>query len=125
EATGVSVDSVNRLLSIAQQAHIPATINGGIPGDKLSDQGSVFGSLNYTPPGSTTGATYGLTFNGNWNKQTPVGQLTSELPAQSRDRENHNGGVQGRHTTYINNLFLSETTIGVNGSRNYGTPYTL
>ena len=125
EATGVSVDSVNRLLTIAQQAHIPSTINGGIPGDKLSDQGSVFGSLNYTPPGSNSGTTYGLTFNGNWNKQTPVGQLTSELPAHSGDRTNYNGGFQGRHTAYINNLFLSETTIGVNGSRNYGTPYTL
>ncbi len=125
EATGVSVDSVNRLLTIAQQSHIPATINGGIPGNKLSDQGLVFGSLNYTPPGSSTGATYGLTFNGNWNRQTPVGQLTSELPAHSGDRTNYNGGVQARHSAYLKNLFLSETTVGVNGSRNYGTPYTL
>ncbi|MEP6619643.1 MAG: TonB-dependent receptor [bacterium] len=125
EATGVSADSVNRLLTIAQQAHIPTSINGGIPGDKLSDQGLVFGSLNYTPPSSTSGTTYGLTFNGSWNKQTPVGQLTSELPAHSGDRTNYSGGVQGRHTAYINNLFLSETTVGVNGSRNYGTPYTL
>jgi hypothetical protein len=125
EATGISADSAARLITIAQQARIPTSINGGIPGDRLSDQGSVFGTMNFTPPNSSTGQTFGLTFNGNWNRQTPVGQLTTELPAHSGDRTNYGGGMQGRHTAYLRNTILSETTLGLNGNRNYGTPYTL
>ncbi len=125
QASGVSSDSVARLLTLAQLANIPSGISGGIPNDKLSDQGVVFGSLNFTPPSSASGQTFNVTFNGNWNKQTPVGQLTTELPAHSGDRTNYGGGVQGNHTAYINNLFLSESSINFNGSRNYGTPYTL
>ena len=124
EATGISADSVARLLTIAQLARIPSTIGGGIPNDKLSDQGSVFGSLNLTPPGSSSGQTFNLTFNGNWNKQTPVGQLTSELPAHSGDRTNYGGGLQGSHTAYLRSTILSESSINLNASRNYGTPYT-
>ena len=126
QATGISADSVARLLTIAQLANIPSTIGGGIPNDRLSDQGSVFGSMNFTPPGSSSGQTFNLTFNGNWNKQTPVGQsLTSELPAHSGDRTNYGGGFQGSHTAYIKNTILSESSINFNASRNYGTPYTL
>jgi hypothetical protein len=126
EAAGVSADSIAKLLTLAQQANIPSTINGGIPNDRLSDQGLVFGSLNYTPPNSSTGSTYGLTFNGNWAKQTPVGQqLTSELPAHSGDRTNYGGGLQASQTAYLFDKVLSETTLNFNGSHNYGTPYTL
>ncbi|MEP6989918.1 MAG: TonB-dependent receptor [bacterium] len=126
EASGISQDSVARLLNIAQLANIPSTIGGGIPNSRLADQGSVFGSLNFTPPGSSSGQTFGLTFNGNWNRQTPVGQsLISELPAHSGDRTNYGGGLQGNHSAYIKNLLLSETTLNFNASRNYGTPYTL
>ena len=126
QATGVSSDSIARLLSLAQQARIPTTINGGIPNDRLSDQGSVFGSLNYTPPGSATGQTFGLTFSGNWNKQTPVSQLlTSEFPAHSGERTNYGGSLQGSHTAYLRNIILSESNISLNSYRNYATPYTL
>ena len=125
QASGVSADSIARLLTLAQNANIPSTIKGGIPNDRLQDQGSVFGSLNFTPPGSSTGQTFSMTFNGNWNKQTPVGQLTSELPAHSGDRTNYGGGVQGSHTSYIRNIILSESGINFNANRNYGSPYTL
>ena len=125
QASGVSADSVSRLLTLAQLANIPSGIGGGTPSDRLSDQGVVFGSLNFTPPNSNSGQTFNMTFRGNWNKQTPVGQLTTELPAHSGDRTNYGGGVQGNHTMYVKNLFLSESSINFNGSRNYGTPYTL
>ncbi|MDB4917087.1 MAG: hypothetical protein JWM95_4731, partial [Gemmatimonadetes bacterium] len=126
QAAGVSADSIAKLLTIAQQANIPSTINGGIPNDRLSDQGLTFGSLNYTPPNSTTGATYGLTYNANWSKQTPVGQqLTGELPAHSGERTNLGGGLQASNTAYLHDKILSETTLNFNGSRSYGTPYTL
>ncbi|MEO7455248.1 MAG: carboxypeptidase regulatory-like domain-containing protein [Gemmatimonadaceae bacterium] len=125
QATGVSADSIARLLQLTQSANIPSSISGGIPNDKLQDQGAVFGSLNFTPPGSTSGQTFSTTFNGNWNRQTPVGQLTGELPAHSGDRTNFGGGVQGSHTSYIRNVVLSESGINLNYNRNYGTPYTL
>ena len=125
QATGISADSVARLITLAQQARIPTTIGGGIPNDRLQDQGSLFGSINFTPPGSTSGQTFNLTFNGNWNKQTPVGQLTTELPAHSGDRTNYGGGFQGNHTAYVKNLFLSETSLNFNANRNYGSPYSL
>ena len=125
QAIGISADSVARILTLAQLANIPSSISGGIPNDKLSDQGSVFGSLNFTPPGSSSGQTFNMTFNGNWNKQTPVGQLTQELPAHSGDRTNYGGGVQGSHTAYIQNTILSESALNFNASRNYGTPYSL
>jgi len=125
QATGIAADSVAKLLWLTQQANVPSKINGGIPNDRLQDQGSVFGSLNYTPPGSSIGQTFGLTFNGNWNRQSPVGQLTGELPAHSGDRTNYGGGVQGSHTAYLKNTILSESGINVNANRNYGSPYTL
>ena len=126
EAAGISADSAARLLTIAQLANIPTSIGGGIPNSRLADQGSVFGSMNLTPPGSNSGQTFNLTFSGNWNKQTPVGQsLTTELPAHSGDRTNYGGGLQGSHTAYVRNTILSESTINFNANRNYGTPYTL
>ena len=125
EAAGISADSAARLLTIAQLANIPTGI-GGFPSSRLADQGSVFGSMNFTPPNSSSGQTFNLTFSGNWNKQTPVGQsLTTELPAHSGDRTNYGGGLQGSHTAYVRNTILSESTINFNANRNYGTPYTL
>ncbi len=125
QASGVSADSIARLITLAQTAHIPSAINGGIPNDRLQDQGSVFGTLNFTPPNSASAQTFGMTFSGNWNKQTPVGQLTGELPAHSGERTNYGGTIQASHTAYINNLILSESGLNFNAFRNYGTPYTL
>jgi hypothetical protein len=125
QAAGISADSVARILTLAQFANIPSTIRGGIPSDRLSDQLSVFGSLNLTPPGSSSGQTFSMNFNGDWNKQTSVGQLTSDLPAHGGDRTNYGGGLQGSHTAFIRDLILSETSIDLNANRRFGTPYTL
>ena len=119
EATGVSADSVARLLAIAQAQSIPLT-SGATPASRLRDQGSLFGSFNLTPPTSTSGTTYNLVLNGNWNRQTPAGNLTTELPAHSGDRTNWGAGAQLQHTTYLKQILLSETTLSVGGNRNYG-----
>src|SRR5205085_1051745 len=111
-----------RLLAIAATQHIPSTA-GRLTNNRLSDQGSLFGSIDLAPPSSNSGTTLSLTFNGNWNRQTPATNLSTELPAHGGDRTNWGGGVQGRHTSYLKNILLSETTLGVNGARNYGTPY--
>jgi hypothetical protein len=122
QATGVAPDSVTRLLAIAQAQRIPLTAGRSL-NNRVNDQGSLFGTLDYSPPGSSTGTTYNLTFNGNWNRQTPASNLSAELPAHGADRTSWGGGAQGRHTSYLKNVILSETTVGVNGARNYGTPY--
>ena len=124
EAAGVSADSVARLLAIAQTQSIPLTA-GGPSNNRLRDQGSLFGSFNLTPPSSTTGTTYALVLNGNWNRQTPASNLTTELPAHSGDRTNWGAGAQLQHTSYLKQILLSETILSLGGNRNYGSPYTL
>ena len=124
EATGVAPDSVARLLAIAQTQSIP--LGAGLaPSNRLRDQGSVFGSFDFTPPSSTTGTTYKLVLNGNWNRQTPASNLTTELPAHSGDRTSWGAGAQLQHTSYLKQVLLSETSLSVGGNRTYGTPYML
>ena len=91
--------------------------------DRLSDQGSLFGTIDFTPPSSTSGTTMNLTLNGNWNRQTPAGNLVTELPAHGGDRTSWNAGAQARHTSYVKNVVLTETTLGLTGNRSYGSPY--
>jgi hypothetical protein len=124
EATGVSADSVSRLLAIAQAQNIPLGV-GLAPSSRLRDNGSLFGTFDYTPPSSSTGTTYKLVLNGNWNRQTPAGNLTTELPAHSGDRTNWGLGAQLAHTSYVKQILLSETTLSVGGNKNYGSAYTL
>ncbi|MEO8560642.1 MAG: carboxypeptidase-like regulatory domain-containing protein [bacterium] len=122
QATGVAADSVARLLAIAAAQRIPLSAGRALS-NRLNDQGSLFGTLDLSPPSSRTGTTYNVTLNGNWNRQTPASNLSAELPAHGADRTSWGGGAQGRHTAYVKSVILSETTLGVNGSRNYGTPY--
>ncbi|HEX5972730.1 MAG TPA: carboxypeptidase regulatory-like domain-containing protein [Gemmatimonadaceae bacterium] len=123
EASGISIDSVAHLIQLLNTAGVPTTVDGRIPSSRLSDNGSVFGTLNLTPPSSSSGQTYSLTFNGFWNRQTPTGQLATEVPAHGGDRTSLNGGLQLNHTAYVKSVVLSETTVGVNGNRSYGSPY--
>jgi hypothetical protein len=63
-----------------------------------------------------------MTFNGNWGRQRPIGGGVTQLPSSSGDRTNWGGGIQARHNGYLG-LILSETSAGVNLSRDYGSPY--
>ena len=122
KAAGVSSDSVSRFLNILGNQSVPSTV-GGISSNKLSDQGSLFGSVDFAPPSSQRGSAYNFSFNGGWNKQRPVfGQVTS-LPASDGERTSWRGGLQGRHTTYFGIGILSETSLGASWSRNYADPY--
>ena len=98
------------------------TPTGGLRNDRVSDNGSVFGSFDFTPPTSSSGQAFGMTFNGNWGRQSPVGGGATQLESASGDRYNWTGGVQARNSGYLG-IVLSETQIGVSASRNYGTPY--
>jgi hypothetical protein len=121
QTSGIAADSVARLLSILQQLGIP-TVTSQLPGSRLGQQGSLFGTLDFAPS-SSSGQSLNFVMNGSWSQQTPASSLTTELPAHSGDRTNWNGGLQGRHSNYFGFGILSETSLGLNRSRNYGVPY--
>lgn len=122
QAVGVSADSVTRLLGILNNARVPLTA-GGIGSSRIGDQGTIFGSLDFAPPSSSTGNALNVAFNGNWNRQSPLSGLATELPGHSGDRTSWRGGAQVRHNSYIKNVLLSETTVGFSRSRTTSTPY--
>jgi len=122
QTSGVHPDSVARLLAILQQYQVPLVV-GNLPDNRLGQQGSVFGTYYVAPPSSSTGQSLNLSLNGSWNRTTPASSLTNELPAHSGDRTNWNGGLQARHNNYFGGVILSETSAGLNRSRNYSTPY--
>ncbi len=122
QTSGIAPDSVTRLLAILQQLGIPM-VTPQLPGSRLGEQGSLFGTFDLAPQSSSSGQAVNLSLNGSWNKQTPASSLTNELPAHSGDRTNWNGGLQARHSNYYGIGILSETSVGLNRSRNYGNPY--
>ena len=122
QSAGVSSDSVTRFLGILGDQSVPSSV-GPVATNKLSDQGTVFGSVDFAPPASTRGSAYNLSFNGGWNKQRPVFGAVTSVPASDGERTSWRGGLQGRHTTYFGVGILSETSLGVSWARNYADPY--
>lgn len=122
QSTGIATDSVTRLLNILKQLKVPASVGNPLT-DRLSDQGSLLGSFDLAPPSSKDGTAYNVTLNGSWNRQSPVSNLTTELPAHSGNRTNWNGGSQLRHSTYFGFGVLSETTLGLTGSSIETAPF--
>jgi hypothetical protein len=49
--------------------------------------------------------------------------LPTEVPAHSADRTSWRGGLQGRHSSYIKNSILSETTVSYSDSKTYSVPF--
>ena len=126
QASGVAADSVTRLLGILGGNRVPITTSG-VPGSRLTDQGSVLGAIDFAPPSSASGAAYNLTVNANWNRQNPAfTPLTTALPNTGAERVNWTGGLQGRHSGYFTLRgvgVLTETSIGANASDAKGNPY--
>jgi len=122
QTSGISPDSVARLLGIIQQLGVPA-VTASVPSSRLGAQGSVFGSFDFAPQSSAGGQSVTLSYNGSWNQQTPASSLTNELPAHSGERTNWNGGLQARHSDYFGIGILSETSLGLTRARNYSNPY--
>ncbi|HEX7242326.1 MAG TPA: TonB-dependent receptor, partial [Longimicrobiaceae bacterium] len=118
---GIAMDSVSRLVGILRGQGVPALAGPDRP-SRLSDNGSVFGSVDLSPPSSSTGQSYNLTFNGNWRRQTPVGGGATQLASAGGDRTSWGGGLQGRHSGYFG-MLLSETSAGLNLSSDHGEPY--
>jgi hypothetical protein len=122
QSAGVSGDSVSRLLSILNADGIPLSVPS-IGLQRVSDQGTLIGSFDFNPPSSSSGQAFNLTLNGAWGKNSPATGQPTEVPAHSGDRTNWRGGIQGRHSAYIKNSVLSETSVSASKSRFYSTPY--
>ena len=126
QASGVAADSVTRLLGILGTNRVPIA-TGGIPGSRLTDQGSVLGAIDFAPPSSASGSAYNLTVNANWNRQNPAfTPLTTSLPNTGAERTSWTGGVQARHSGYFTLRgvgILTESSAGANASNAQGDPY--
>jgi len=120
QTAGVAMDSVSRFVGILDGYGIP--MNTGSRATRISDNGSVFGSIDISPPSSASGQSFGFNFNGNWGRQTPVGGGATQLSSASGDRTNWSAGVQARHSGYFG-MLLSESSLGFNTSRNDGEAY--
>ena len=123
QTAGVAYDSVQNLLGILRQRGLSPNL-GGLHQTRLSDNGSVFGNVTFSPPTSTSGQSVGLTYNAGWSRQDPAFGSATSLAAASGSRINWNGSLQGRHSGYLGNT-LSESQAGVSLSRNYGTPFVV
>ena len=126
QSAGVAPDSVTRLVSILGSNRVPI-ISSGVPGSRLTDQGSLLGAFDFSPPSSSSGAAYNVTLNGSWNTQNPAfTPLTTAFANTGAERTGWNGGVQGRHSGYLTVRgvgVLTETQLGASASDNQGTPY--
>ncbi|HEU4993759.1 MAG TPA: carboxypeptidase-like regulatory domain-containing protein, partial [Gemmatimonadaceae bacterium] len=122
KASGVSTFARDTLLSAMAAQQIPTAAR--VPRDeRIGDNGLVFGSIDLTSPTATSGRAVNVTFNGGWGKQSPAVGSATELPGYGGDRTNWRFGVQGRHSSYFGVGILTETSLGVSSSKNYGTPY--
>jgi hypothetical protein len=121
QTAGVAMDSVSRLVDILTGNGVPI-LGGPSRKSKLSDNGSVFGSIDVAPPSSTSGQAVNVTFNGSWGRQTAIGASQLAIASYAGDRTNVNGGLQARHSGYFG-LILSETSLGLNYSENHDDPY--
>jgi hypothetical protein len=118
---GIAADSVARLVGILGNARVPATVTR-VPNSRLTDQGLLLASFDFTPPTSASGQAFNLTMNGGWNRMSPAQLLTTGVPSSGSDNTNWNAGVQGHHSGYYG-FVLSETGMSASSTRRYSTPY--
>lgn len=114
---GVASDSVARFVDIVQVQGLPIAA-GQARRDRVNDSGSVLASIDFAPPSSATGQSLGLTFNGGWRRQSPVGGTQLALTTAGGERTSWNAGLQARHSGYFG-MVLSESGVGVNLSRDH------
>ena len=94
-----------------------------VPGSNLNRSGSFVGALDFTPPTSNTGAAYNLTFNGNFDRNTPAFLNSLDLASRGAEQTRWGAGLQGRHNAYFGFGVLTETSLGVGASGSEMDPY--
>jgi hypothetical protein len=124
---GVSPDSIDvfRGQFIAPGSTLLGIPQAGsrAPGGYLNRSGSFVGALDFTPPSSNKGAAYNLTFNGNFNRNTPAFLDALDVVSRGAEQDRWGAGVQGRHNAYFGMGVLTETSLGVAASGNETDPY--
>jgi hypothetical protein len=121
QTAGVASDSVTRFVDILNGYGIPMT-TGDVRSNRVSDSGSVFGSVDLSPPSSASGQSIGFNFGGNFSRNTPTASNALALASSAGENLNWGGNVQARHSGYLK-LFLSETSAGFNVSTQDNEPY--
>jgi hypothetical protein len=119
---GVSYDTLQN--SFYNQFNAGGTLSSlPVPVTRLPDQivnrsGRMFGSVDITPPTSTSGAAYNISFNGSLNKSMPAFASPLDVLSRGVEQKSWSAGVQGRHNAYFGVGVLTETNLGVslNGS---------
>lgn len=124
QAAGVSDSARTAFLGVMAAQQIPAiTKQSALRDERYGDNGSLFGSVDLTSPSATSGRAVNVLFNGSWGRQSPSGGSVTETPAFGGDRTNWRFGAQGRHSSFFGVGILTETSAGINASKNYGDPY--
>jgi hypothetical protein len=126
-SSGVSSDTLNQSFynqftagrTLAAVPQSPSRV----PSDFLNRSGRLFGAFDFTPPTSTSGAAYNVTFTGNWSKNTPAFLNPLDLPSRGAEQSRWQGGIQGRHNAYFGTGVLTETNVGVSVGGDEMDPY--
>ena len=122
QTAGIARDSVSRFIGILNGYGIPTAV-GDPRSNRYNDNASVFGSIDVSPPGSSSGQSFGLTFNGNWRRQAPSGNVNAlALESAAGNRTNWSAGLQARHSGYLG-MILTESSAGVNLTRSADDAY--
>jgi hypothetical protein len=121
-AANLAPDSVARLQSALAGLGLPFTVSQ-FPRANTTQQGSVFGQLNYSPI-NATGQSFALSLSGNWNRQLPAGGLSLlNAPSRAGTSLNWGGNVGLTHQAMLRNAFWSVTTIGFSAREQTQDPY--
>ena len=120
--SGVSYDTLqnsfyNQFTGGGTLASLPQPVSR-LPTDVITRAGRLFGSVDITPPSSTTGAAYNIAFSGSMNRNMPAFANPLDVDTRGAKQENWSAGIQGRHNAYFGFGVLTETNLGVslNGS---------
>ncbi|MBL0939609.1 MAG: TonB-dependent receptor [Gemmatimonadaceae bacterium] len=139
QASGVSADSVRRMLDILGTDQIPYNVDGYSP-LRIQTSLNTLNSFDWVPQNSSRGSTYAFTLSANYRKTTPVGSggggggfggggfggFGGSLITPTRDgeRTNWGGAAQIRHSGMVGwKGIFTETTVGYSTSRNAAEPY--
>ena len=119
ERVGVSGSNVDTLLKYLGTDGIPATMFG-IPGDRLTRNGSFLANLDFSPTGTHS---FTVTTNGRWSGSGGANLSTTAVPAHGGESQSYGGTIQARHSSYFFDAFLDETNASFSKSISTSDPY--
>ena len=122
-ADGVAPDSVARFLSVLSRLGIPAVVARSPADQRGTDAASFLASLDFNPAASPSSHALSLVLGAKWNRDAPLAQLPTDVPARAGTNESWSGNWQLMHSAYVRSIVLTETTVGMSGSGGSGTPF--